>query len=151
MQARLTALKPPHCPLTDNTQPLSLLLTALNFIQLHYKTWNESCLATTSKVICDTHNKFWFFLNEPCSVLSSFLVTVPSRQGILNKLSLEYSTFSTRKTTICCWICMQYSSPTIQEYLFEDVSRKKRVFQLDRSQRLSSITAAHLYWDLQKE
>ena len=50
-----------------------------------------------AKVICDNHIKFWFFLHESCSVLWSFLVTVPSRQGILNKLSLEYSTFSTRK------------------------------------------------------
>ena len=32
MQARLTALEPPHRPLTDNTQPPSLLLTALSFI-----------------------------------------------------------------------------------------------------------------------
>ena len=41
-------------------------------------------------------------------MLLSFLVTEPSRQGILNKLSLQYRTFSTRKTTISYWILYNY-------------------------------------------
>ena len=38
-----------------------------------------------------------------CFHHSLLLYSVPSRQGILNKLALEYSTFSTRKTTISSW------------------------------------------------
>ena len=39
-QARLIALEPLHCPLTNNACPHSMFLTVLNFIELHLKyTW----------------------------------------------------------------------------------------------------------------
>ena len=77
----------------------------------------------------------------------------PSPQGIIIKpkqTKVHLPVLRTQKTMNCsCGQVVHVSK--IQLYLYDNISQKERVFDLDRSQRLSQINSAHLHWNLKNK